>query len=620
MCGIYGVISKKSVSKSKLKKMESVLLHRGPDGVAIDKFEVALYQIYLGHLRLAILDLTQDGAQPFLSRCGNYALIYNGEVYNYLELKEELIKKGYVFSSKTDTEVVLYALIEWGPSALNKFNGMWAISFLDLRKKTLLLSRDRFGVKPLYYMQNEDEIYFSSEIKSILLGSERKVQVSEQVAFHFLSQSLLNCDTNTFYQDIYQVPPASYVELDLTRNIKINSEQFEFFWRYPDSLHESSIPIYDLQEELDALFTDAVRIRLRSDVPVGVTLSGGIDSSSIVAKMSSLLSQGRVGTFSAISNDRFSSEEKYIDVINNAFNCKSNKINLDQISSGILNDYEKVVWYCDQPVLSFSSVAFYHLMQAAKMNGFKVVLSGQGADELLCGYRKYVYFYLSNLISQKNYRQLASVLFSFVTNNTLIPEFSYTDAKKYIPAFSQKRDLVWGARFSECTSMSLGVNGKDIFSRQITDLSRTSVPALLHYEDRLSMASSIEVRLPFLDYRLAEFCLRLPTALKLNKGWSKWLFRESMKKEVPHDIIWRKDKKGFTNPQELWFKNQLREDIQSLFDSNMLSVEYGYINRDPLRKKLKRYLDGDRSVTFREIYNPFAFEIWLRKFNSYIYG
>lgn len=620
MCGIFGIISPKNICfERSAQSMQDALIHRGPDGHGIIQHSVGINQIYLGHVRLAILDLSDNGLQPMESSCGRYNLTYNGEVYNYLEIKQELLREGYAFHTETDSEVVLYALIHWGEEAFNKFNGMWAIAFLDQNRKELLFSRDRFGVKPLYYAQDDDTVFFASEIKSILVGMNKKFKLNLKVTHRFLSQSILDYDTDTFFQGIHKVPQASYLKLDLNKTCLILKENFNFFWHYPTSHFQEEMSITEVITELDTLFTDAVKIRLRSDVPIGVTLSGGIDSSSIACKVSALMKGHPINTFSSISNEKAYDEQPFMDEVNQSLNSNAQKFNLSLHTKQLLQDYKNLAWFSDEPILSFSSVAFYYLMQLSCKSGVKVILSGQGADELLCGYKKYIYFYLKSLLSDKRALTFAYTFLSFLGNNTLIPEFNYHEAKRYLPAWLRsKKKSSLGANLLCFELDSLGMEKGGFLERQIQDMHSTSVPALLRYEDRLSMVSSVEVRLPFLDYRLVEFCLKLPTKLKLNRGWTKWIFRKAMDGQVPKNIIWRKDKQGFVSPQERWFKNELCNEITSLFNSDMVSAKLGLINIENLKSNYKLYCSGHRTISYKEVYNPFALEIWLRQFASYI--
>lgn len=620
MCGIYGIISKKNRCFDHASlAMQNALIHRGPDGHGRARYVVGQNHIYLGHVRLAILDLSENGLQPMTSSCGRYVLTYNGEVYNYLEIKKELVLLGYNFYTTTDSEIVLYALMQWGEEALKKFNGMWAIGFLDLNTNNLLLSRDRFGVKPLYYAQDEDTVYFASEIKSILVGMNKKFKLNHQTVYRFLNQSALDLDNNTFFESIHKVPQSSFLKLNLNSMRPILLTDFNYFWSYPQVQHEESISVIDVEHELDALFTDAVSLRLRSDVPVGVTLSGGIDSSSIACKMNMLLNGQRINTLSSVSNDKAYDEQPFIDQVNSALNSNVHKFNLSLHTDRLFEDYKTIAWFSDEPILSFSSLAFYYLMQLAQKSGIKVVLSGQGADELLCGYKKYIYFYLKTLLLEGRPVACTRTLLSFLGNNTLLSQFNYYDAKRYFPAWLQRGGKsCLGPALMDYSAQSLGMTSGGMLGRQILDIQSTSVPVLLRYEDRLSMASSVEVRLPFLDYRLVEFCLKLPTTLKLNQGWTKWVFRTAMEKHVPKNIIWRKDKQGFVSPQQKWFKSELREEISQLFDSQMLSAQLGLLNVESLKWNFEAYCAGNKSISYREVYNPFALEIWLQQFIPYI--
>lgn len=621
MCGIFGIISKKdNLIDESFDAMGKYLQHRGPDANGKSHIVIADTQVYLGHVRLAILDLSDNGLQPMVSICQNYTLIYNGEIYNYVELREELEKNGCVFQTKTDTEVVLKALIHWGSEAFNKFNGMWGLAFFDKRKEELWLSRDRFGVKPLYYAQFGETLYFASELKSILVGAKKKFKLNHNVIYQFLTHSLLEYGVETFFEQIYKVPAATYLKFDIKKCYPITAKDFQPFWHYPKSqAQDASISESDLIMEMESLFTDAVRIRLRCDVPVGVTLSGGIDSSSITCKMRELMGNQTLNTFSIINDEKMYDERYFIHQVSNKFPTNAIQANMSLNTDSLLDTYQKIVWFNEQPVLSFSSVGFYYLMQLARQNGVKVILSGQGADEILCGYRKYLYFYLYQLMCNKKLLTGIKTTFDFLSNGTLLSQFNLHDAKRYFPLWlRQQQKSYLGAALKNIHLSSMLGSSCVMIDRQIQDICSTSVPSLLHYEDRLSMAEGIEIRLPFLDYRLVEFSLKLPTKLKLRDGWSKWIFRKAMEKVVPPEIIWRKDKQGFSIPQQIWFKNEFRKSVSNIFSQPMISEALNLVDSGSVRSYFNLFCKNKSGVSFREVYNPFALEMWLKQYAGFI--
>jgi len=521
--------------------------HRGPDDQGRWLGQAGRYRITLGSCRLAILDLSPAGHQPMLSPAGRHVLTYNGEVYNYRELRSELEQDGVVFRGRSDTEVVLQALIRWGDAAPGRFNGMWALAWLDLDAGTLLLSRDPFGIKPLYYYEGPQGFYFGSEIKAILLGSGERFSVSPIAVMRYLQQSLLDAQEQTFFAKIQLFPPGHNMRIDLHAG-KSLAPSLKRFWTFP-SLDPSNGSASECIGSMREIFTDAVRLRLRSDVPVGVLLSGGLDSSSIATVMRSLLgaSDGLL-LISGVSEDRRYSEEPFIDRVSKYLGCETHKVRLRPHQAFDLLDH--VTWFNDEPILSLSSVAHYQLMERAREIGIKVILSGQGADELLCGYDKYVGFYLQSLVRDGAWSTALRVLTGFAGRGTILSRFQLSEAKRYLPRAICPKEidilgpLLKGGRFL----LEVGLGDGTLVDRQAADISQFSIPALVHYEDRMSMACSREIRLPFLDPRLVSAVLPLPPDLKLRHGWTKWVLRKALEGSLPPEIAWRKDKQAFTIP------------------------------------------------------------------------
>lgn len=623
MCGIAGVITENSDNINTIMlRAQDIQSHRGPDAQGIVVNSIQKWGIGLGHQRLSILDLSDSGNQPMIFAEGKGILVYNGEVYNYKEIQVELKSLGYSFKSDSDTEVILAALHEWGiEKAITKFNGMWAFAWLDTERGKLFLSRDRAGVKPLFYYIHENELYFSSEIKTILEMVPNKFSLNYKVIGEYLIQSLLASSTETFFKGISRVPAAHFCEIDLrSENININ---FKPYWSIPttsDDLYSEN----DMIEKVRELFFDSVKLRMRSDVPIGVLLSGGVDSSSIASVMNNLLGKNaNLNILSAVSSDRRFDESPFIDVMSNYLQKPVHKVNLEFKPQQAIDYLEKVCWFNDEPVGSFSNVAHYLLMKQAKDLGITVILSGQGADELLCGYKKYLGFYIQYLFCNKRYVEATKIISQFYFRGTVINQFSTSEAKRYLPSFFRPKELdVRGDSLQGFSSENVGLGiGRTVQDRQILDIQRFSVPVLTHYEDRMSMAWSREVRVPFLDYRLIETLVPLPIEMKLQNGWTKSIFRKAMEPYLPKEIVWRKDKQGFVNPQSEWLKNELKDKVVEHFSEDSLIYKYRLINRENLIKKYDEYCHqevGKGGIWFKDIFNPLALEVWLRKFEKYI--
>src|SRR5439155_9376578 len=434
---------------------------------------------------------------------------------------------------------------------------MWALILVDLRSGKAMIARDRFGIKPLYIYANESGFYISSEIKGILKAVGKKFRVNPTVVNAFLNQNLLCTSRATFFAGIEEFPPAHWAisAIDELGTKPLNPYRY---WTTPGSSadHVSGTTLLDLVRDL---FIDAVKIRLRSDVPVGVLLSGGTDSSAIAAVLHYLDPSRRdvklISAVAATGND----EQPFIDSLASHIKQEVEKVVLDYSHSRALELISEVSWFNDEPIHNFSTVAHYLLMSRARDLGVTVLLSGQGADEILCGYKKYLGFHIQELLASGRWLVAGEVFARFLQRGTVVSQFSYREAKRYLPWWLRfSEDDVRGAPLLAANGrIHVGLNG-NVMDRQILDLERLSVPALVHYEDRMSMARAREIRLPFLDYRLVSQLVPLPAELKLRAGWTKWIFRKALESLLPHGIAWRKDKQNFIVPQNNWLRSELQ--------------------------------------------------------------
>ena len=622
MCGIFGIIGTNAIDDELIEKYHSIQSHRGPDGKGSWQGKIEQWNITLGHQRLSIIDLSDSGAQPMASQDKGKQLIFNGELYNYIEIRDELKSKGIVFTTKTDTEVVLNAFNIWGVDAsLKKFNGMWSLAYLDRTNRKLYFSRDRTGEKPLYYFRLGKQFVFASEIKTILNILDKKLTLNMNSVSLYLRQALLNSSNETFFNDIKQHPAATYSTIDLnSRSLKLEITEY---WRCPVK-PEVEYSENELKDKIREILHSSVKLRTRSDVPVGVLLSGGIDSSAISALIGKYDEFDReITLLSAVSNDKRYDESHYIDIVGNYLNKPINKVHLDLNENNALTLLDEITWYNDEPVGSFSNVAHYLLMKKAKELGVTVILSGQGADELFCGYKKYLGFYIQWLIRKKKYFSAINVLSSFALNNTILGQFNIAEAKRYLPFLNKKDEYeIMGSAMRDHLNVNIGLeSGMDVPQRQCEDLSFYSVPALNHYEDRMSMAASREIRLPFLDYRLIDLVVPLDIKYKLRNGWTKYILRKSVSDILPNEITWRKDKQGFVNPQSEWMKYELRGTIEDYFSEDSYIFRYDILKRKELITMFDEYCNqkaGKGRIWFRDIFSPLALEVWLRKYENYI--
>nr|WP_278986420.1 asparagine synthase (glutamine-hydrolyzing) [Plesiomonas shigelloides] len=620
MCGMTGILDFSNSSfdlKCAINKASKAQLHRGPDIQDYSIYKRDNYSLALGHQRLSIIDLSEFGKQPM--ETSRSSIIFNGEIYNYQEIKNDLLE-GLDFRSETDTEVLLYALEKYGVDyALNISNGMWSFAWYSFDEEKLYLCRDRMGVKPLYFHlnQEQDKLFFASEVKSILAASNKKFRLNYQSVGEYLNQSLQDTCNNSFFDEINQIPAGCYGEIDLSEKVNSKIEiKIVRYWNPELSVERSKSPL-SLEAEFKDIFYDAVRLRLRADVPIGVTLSGGLDSSAIATAMQSMLANTKtLSCLSAVSPGSKNDESQFIDIMQEYLDSNVLKVKLDWSANEAIDLLRQVTFFNDSPVGSFSNVAHYLLMKKAKENNITVILSGQGADEILCGYKKFVGFYFIDLLRRKKLVSLLSGLAKFIFNKTTIYQFKLNEAKRYIPFIrdSKKFNILSKKLIANYTTRPLGIKKNQTLSeRQFEDISMYSVPYLTHYEDRMSMAWAREIRLPFLDYRLVEFCLRLPDEMKIKNGWTKYILRSALKKSLPSEITWRKDKQGFVNPQDEWLRNELRNDVISIFSPRALIFELDLIERSALLDMYEDYCNNKSSnVWYRDIFAPLALEIWLQ--------
>lgn len=625
MCGQAGILSPKKNKDQTLARAKSCLdiqAHRGPDHSALSSLDINNFFISLTHNRLSIIDLKAQSNQPFWSQDKQHAIIFNGEIYNYLELRQDLKLDGVTFQTDSDTEVLLQALIHYPLStALNKFNGMWSFAFIDIKKEKIIFSRDRFGKKPFYYFHNvqTNEFIWSSEIKYILAAAQQKFNVNPIAVSDYIEQFLLEADPEqTFFSEIKKLPAGSYCEVDLKHDrLEFKPQSYYQFSFFP---YTSSLA--DAVHELDYLLKDAVRLRLRSDVELGFLLSGGLDSSTITG-IGAELSQdpSSLKTLSIVSDNKLYDESPFIELVEKRLGLSSYKINVEKSAVEIFDLLSTVQWFNDEPLTSFSAVTYYLMMAQAKSKNVKVLLSGQGADEVFCGYRKYMAFYFKELLRQTQPLQALSLATAFLKTQPLANTLDVSEIKRYVTFLRAGQKSILTPEMQNLPRKSIGLGKSSVAERQLLDVVSTSVPALLHYEDRLSMAHSREVRAPFLDYRIVEFGLNLPTKYKINDGWSKFVVRKVSEKYVPQAVSWRKDKKGFSIPQEEWFRTTLKNNIEQIFNSDALMYQLNLIDKKALQSKFQLYCAGGsqaRRISFKEIFTPLALEIWLKRFERNI--
>lgn len=614
MCGIAGIISKSKKTMS--PELREMMSHRGPDNTSLSSLEYQEYSLQFLHHRLSIIDLAETANQPFFDQTKRFSLVFNGEIYNYLELRQELEREGISFTTHSDTEVLLYSLIVWKKEALEKLNGMFAFVFYDSMTGELLMGRDPFGEKPFYYILEDENFYFSSEIKFILAASEKKFAINgEALRGYFSSHYLDSLPSETFFKGIKKLQSGEFLTLKLKDKI-----EFDFGTYYRPSKQNEITNLSEAKDKIRETVEDSLRLRLRSDVPVGLFLSGGVDSS-VLAALTQKISQtsgGDVQFISIVSDDPSSDESPFISLVEKHLNKKSLRINIETKAEEFFNLLPQITWHNDEPLTSFSAVAYYKMVEAAKAQGLKVLLTGQGADEVFLGYRKFKFWNYKNKLKEGQFLSLGRDLFMEIGHSDLFGSFSVSEASRYLPwAEKSAKSKAWLSKLQDFAPQSRKTSSME--SIQIDDLQRFSVPVLLHIEDRLSMAHGAEVRVPFLDKRIVQVGLDLSTDLKLKNGYSKFALRSAFEDLLPQGISWRKDKKGFSIPQERWLRTELNEQVQKVFSGDMISYEVGILNKKQNLNDYLGYREGRKgTLGYKDIFARLSFEIWLQSYSAYI--
>ena len=585
MCGIGGIINKnnKSVEELLILQMTDIIAHRGPDSSGSYLYK----NIAFGHRRLSILDLSSSGHQP-MKYLDDLVITYNGEIYNFIEIREELIQKGYIFDSNSDTEVILKAYHCWGKTCVNYFNGMWSFSILDIKQKIVFCSRDRFGVKPFYYIENNDLFSFGSEISQLLPFLPNRI-LNKKVALDYLISGIEECSNETFFKDIYLLKGGHNLVFDL----QTNSYEIERYYNLKLSAQKNT-SVDDYIQELKRSIT----LRLRSDVKVGTCLSGGIDSSTI-SSFASKLYQNSNEKFMAIhakSSEYKTDESEFAKIVSKIANINLNFVepSYSDFKSNILS----IIKIQQEPFGSLSIIMQYFVFKKAKELGCIVMLDGQGGDETLLGYERY---YPAIVKSKKGIAKLKALLQSSKNSrlsllDTIKYQYYFSNYKLRLKRLKYKNSFYKSEIINEYESEELRIISEsynDISILQKNEIESSQLPHLLKYEDRNSMANSIESRLPFLDYKLVELSLNTNNSLKIKDGWTKFILRKAAETILPKEIVWRKAKLGFNAPEKTWtkeFENEMIKEIQqSEILNNFIDFKKLYFKNLDLRTKWRLY-------------------------------
>ncbi len=583
MCGILLNISDESIGADH-PALETIR-HRGPDGFGVETFDCGTAKLSLGHRRLSIIDLSESGHQPMSYDKGRLWIVFNGEIYNYREIRKELEGEGFGFKSSCDTEVILAAYNKWGRNCLHKFNGMFAFVIYDDSEKRLFIARDRFGIKPAYYVNTPKCFRIASEIKQFVSIPDFKPEVNRIKLYHFLNSGDFEFDDDTMWKGVHEIEPGCFTEIDLKKWRPGNGFKIEKWYEPPFFEPRLKIGFEDAVCEFRRLLQDSVKLRLRSDVPVGFLLSGGIDSSTLVG-LAHLMPGERsehLKTYSTCYDGSDIDEREYINEMLK-FTGADSCLHFPK-PEDVAAKIDKVIWHNDVPVLHGSPTVHWLLYQRIKEenDARKVIVEGQGGDEIMCGYGDFHWAFLNETLHSRPYtfiKQLKTFQkfhdepWKIIVRKML--RVNFPSSVKYPPnPLLRPETLLEKDELRSCRACAGCRAGKAFRTPPIAirreeptvaELHRNRFKILryiLHNVDRNSMAHSREARVPFLDYRLVEFCLKLPSELKISGGHTKRVLRESAKQVIPSKIAERVDKQGYSSPVAMWAKSGLKDFFRS---------------------------------------------------------
>lgn len=615
MCGISGIIhiNGAPVQEHQLSAMIKAMKHRGPN----DDGMFAEGGLGLGFVRLSILDLSPAGHQPMFSADERYVLIFNGEIFNYIEIREELMRKGHQFRTQTDSEVLLAAYLEWGESMLHRLNGMWAFVIYDRKEKTVFAARDRYGVKPFFYCIDGHRILFGSDIRSITAVLGRKPTPDQESIFNFLAFNRTDQNDSTFLKEVKKLDHGHYFKLRLAQEAP-ESEKTLRPQKWYNIRKELKEPFKN-PEEYREMFASSVGLRLRSDVPVGVCLSGGLDSSSIVSVLLQDFCKKDLNTFSAVyGNGQKGDESTFIDLYRGQL---QNMYFTEPDGNSLLADLDDLALAQYEPVPSTSTYAQYRVMKLAQQH-VVVTLDGQGADEALAGYHYFFGFHFKNMLRKGRLGALASemghyygkhrslygikslaffLLPAALRTRVRVMEKGYLD-DDFFQAHNSGDNLITGELY-----------GSNSLQEALINHFEYKLEHLLKWEDRNSMWFSLEARVPFLDYRLVERTLSVPEDMIIREGMTKHILREAMKGTLPEQIRMRRDKVGFETPEAEWFRTPVFQTyIKDLISSEPF-ISRGVMDIKKVQAMYQKHLQREGNYS-REIWKWIHLEKWYNQF------
>lgn len=611
MCGVIGGWVPTTSVQPDFRAGLSKLVHRGPNDSGLERWDAKGGMVVLGHTRLSIIDLSAAGHQPMQSRCGRYAIVFNGEIYNYRELRQELQQLGQNFISDSDTEVLLASWIIWGKECLSRLRGMFAFVVFDKVSQQMTCIRDAFGIKPFFYRHDEDGFIFASEVPALLAVKISGRQLNFQRAYDYLVANHYDDRAETFISGVYQLLPGHLITFDPNETAAVEQKR----WWWPSIAERKDLSFKEASEQLRVMFLDNIRLHLRSDVSLGAALSGGVDSSAVVCAMRHVEPEMPIHTFSYVARGSDADEEHWADLVNGHINAIPHKVvvNPEELAA----DIDDMIRTQGEPFSTTSIYAQYRVFKLARENGVTVTLDGQGADELLAGYIGYPGHRLHSHIDRGEFIESLKFLNAWSqwpgrtkTHGTkaligqIIPNSIRNLALKSIgrdpvptwirPHIFKERGVVFSAvdSFEETADL----NGRRLMAVLRKSLTGQGLNALLRHGDRNSMRWSIESRVPFLTTEIAQFLLSLPEHYLVSKeGETKHIFRAAMRGIVPDAILDRKDKIGFATPELVW----LRQLGSKAFEWLETAENLPFLNAAECRSEVESIINGRRPFDFR---------------------
>lgn len=639
MCGIAGIFSKRRLNSNILTKMSEGMRHRGPDSEGYVIFNETGFQTIAGvdtpdnylaneinylpksrinneifefnqafiHRRLSIIDLNETGHQPMCNAESTIWITYNGEIYNYLELRTELEIHGFKFRSNSDTEVIIAAYLHWGEDCLNHFNGMWAFALADLNQNKLFLARDRFGVKPLYYFSNQEHFIFASEQKTLLHSELIQREVNPNAVFDYFALGEIEYEPEGFFKNILELMAGYSISTSLS-----NPEPKPHKW-YKLTIGYDNVANYD---KITNLLEESIKLRLRADVDVGSCLSGGLDSSAIVGFMNDILAGKKFHVFTASFPNNKVDESHWAKIA--AENTTAIQHDVTPTLEGLSKEFEDLSYAQDIPIWSTSTYAQFSVMKMVQQQGIRVVLDGQGGDEVFAGYHPHLYFYLkdkswSERFSFWNKSGVEGFLLPFYMKQWMRFDGIYSFPNDVRLAIYEKyfNDFSYlNKDFRRSLSSRLGIKdldtGTNLNTRLAFEMQNTSLKAYLKCEDRCSMWHSVESRTPFADdFKLIEYIFSLSPEVKLQDGNFKFLLRKAMQNKVDRRIINRRDKQGYTTPNKQWI-SQLAPSLEYLFDDSLKP----FLNVKKLKNDYSKLFSQSSPVAENRLFKFLSFALW----------